>query len=687
MRRILSKGIAIFFGLIWFCALVGKSETIAYWKFDKVINNKTVDFASGFEDIIEGNFRIVKGVLGNAIKFDGFTTIIIREKEKTPKLSGDFTIEAWVALAAYPWNWCPIIAQENEGKEGYYFGIGPTGEVGLKMAINGKWVECVSKDRISLRKWYHLVATFSEKKGIKIFINGSLTSKLKVVGKLTPAIDENLVIGRNREKKVPSHPVRPFATLPAWFSLDGIIDELKIYDREISFEEVVAKYKSFKNVQPPDILIRKIPIGPLTPSRFGAYYTRLNYYEEWEALWRCGPYSDIVVQFDNSPIRVIFWRGTRYSPVWIMDKGLMLADQSAENFNRKEGCFEHMLDSKCFYSHVRIIENTPARIVIHWRYIPVSVYQHFSQKNELTGWPDVIDEYYTFYPDIIGIRKVVEWTSGRRLGPQETIILCNPGQKPEDVINLDALTLINLKGEAFTYSWENKVPKFKEGSPPNPVIQLINLKSEWKPFIIFEPGCRMKVFGIEHRRGVSHFPWWNHWPVAQIPSDGRYAQAPDRASHFSIAWGGPPMHKGPGPTYWGNWIYGAGRKSPKELSVLAKSWINPPSLTIKEKGLTFQGYDRGQRAYIITCDSEVLNNQVDIIVNANQESPVVNLCFVFKRGGDRKLKVSIDNRKLEQEKEYRIGTIRTLDGTDIILWIFKKSVEPFKITIFPVVEE
>ena len=40
--------------------------------------------------------------------------------------------------------------------------------------------------------------------------------------------DVDLVIGMNREQRKQSHPVRPFATLPAWFALDGIIDELKI---------------------------------------------------------------------------------------------------------------------------------------------------------------------------------------------------------------------------------------------------------------------------------------------------------------------------------------------------------------------------------------------------------------------------------------------------------------------------
>jgi hypothetical protein len=34
----------------------------------------------------------------------------------------------------------------------------------------------------------------------------------------------------------------------------------------------------------------------------------------------------------------------------------------------------------------------------------------------------------------------------------------------------------------------------------------------------------------EVRRDVSIYPWWNHWPTAFEPSNGRYALAADRAS-------------------------------------------------------------------------------------------------------------------------------------------------------------
>ena len=36
-----------------------------------------------------------------------------------------------------------------------------------------------------------------------------------------------------------------------------------------------------------------------TGGRFGAFYTRLKYYEVWDNLWRFGPYPDVVVGFDR----------------------------------------------------------------------------------------------------------------------------------------------------------------------------------------------------------------------------------------------------------------------------------------------------------------------------------------------------------------------------------------------------
>ncbi|RFT15273.1 MAG: hypothetical protein OP8BY_0568 [Candidatus Saccharicenans subterraneus] len=670
-------------GLLTWPEEVGRTNLVAWWRLEAVNNNRITDAVGRKEDQITGNYKLVEGVADKAIRFDGFTTLITRNASDFPSLNQNFAIEAWVAPAAYPWNWCPVVAQHKGEVAGFYFGIGPRGEVGLGLAVNGQWHMTISEEKIPLRKWSQIAASFDQNNGVKIYINGRLVNQEKVLGKFVQSRDSNLVIGMNYEKVVPSDPVRPQATLPARFSFDGIIDEIKIYNQALDDTIVSRSFESARPGSEPDIPVRVMPSGRTGPGRFGAYYTKLKYYEEWDALWRVGDYADVVVEFDNSPIRVVFWRGTRYSPVWVMENGQWMADQSAESFTDEDGCFEHMLDAKCLYSHVRIIENTRARVVVHWRYIPVCVRQKFSQVDELTGWPDAVDEYYTFYPDGTGVRKVIMYTSGKPLGPQETIILCQPGTRPEDNVNLDAITLVNLRGESHVYSWAQGPPKLDPEKPVAPVIQVVNLKSKAKPFLIFEPGCRMRVFGIEVRGNVSPFPWWNHWPVAQIPSDGRYAQAPDRASHFSLAWGGPPIHKGEDLKYWAAWIYGTTTDRPEKLAELARSWINAPELTLSSDSYKFLGYDISQRAYLIQKSNPAGANILRGTLAAGPEKPVHNLCLVIKDWGDSEAQVIIDGERQDKSSGIRLGNIRRIDGNDLIVWLERKSIKPIKIEIKP----
>ena len=209
-------------------------------------------------------------------------------------------------------------------------------------------------------------------------------------------------------------------------------------------------------------------LGPAGPGRFGAYYTKLNYYWEWDDLFRVAEQPDVVVQFDGSPIRVVFWRGTRFSPVWVTENNLWMADQSVETWDGKEGCFEHMQDPKCLYSHVRVIENTPARVVVHWRYAPVSAYNHLWNADPRTGWALWVDEYYYFYPDRTGIRQV-SWQTGSLGRPsqfQESIVFAHPGQVQGDVINEDYVTVANLKGEKVVFSYVKDPPKRDDESHP-----------------------------------------------------------------------------------------------------------------------------------------------------------------------------------------------------------------------------
>ncbi|MCK4252816.1 hypothetical protein KAX97_15325, partial [candidate division WOR-3 bacterium] len=298
-----------------------------------------------------------------------------------------------------------------------------------------------------------------------------------------------------------------------------------------------------------------------------------------------------------------------------------------------------------------------------------------SQVDEISGWQDCVDEYFTFYPDGIGVRKVIEHSTGNPLGPSESIVLCQPGTTPEDNINLDAMTLVNMDGESYTYSWADGTPEFKSGeNPPDPVIQIVNLKSRNKPFTIFEPENNMAVFSIEQRENVSHFPWWNHWPVAQNPSDGRYCQATDRASHFSLAWGSPPHHKGENNTFWFAWLYGASTQPANELADLARSWNRAPELLTRDKGIRNKGYDKTQRAYILESIDAGRQGKIEFDFKASKESPMVNACIIIENLSSDISKIRNGNRNLKPGADYHVGRINTLEGSKLILWIENKSV-------------
>ena len=679
MRKVIFLGGFVLAILLVKCALAGDEGLVAWWKFDEVEGKTARDSVSGVEDEIRGNFKFVNGSINRALKFDGFTTSVVRKAAKAPKLGDAFTIEAWVALGAYPWNWCPIVSREKEEKAGYYFGIDSQGRLGLSVGAGGEWLSCkseISAERrkqigpkvgLDLRTWYHLAGVYDSESGITIYVDGEIRGALPVEGKVDFAPEMDLLIGRNHRKTTPTHPVRAFATHPSWYSFDGIMDEIKIYNRALDAGEITSAYKAQRPEGKPDIPERHFPTVPET-SRFGAYYTKLEYYEEWDALWRMSEHPDIVVRFDEHPIKVMFWRGSRYSPCWVTENGKWMADQSREEggggAEGAMGCCEHMSDAQCRHSHVRLIEDNDARVVVHWRYALIDTLYRQTGVDAETGWGLWGDEIYTIYPDGVGVRNVLPGKGGW----QETIFFSEPGTRPEDNCELEAITVVNLKGQSRSYSWEHGYPKIDLDSP---LIQMTNLKSKYRPFLIFRTGSRMRVFNVEVRPAYSHFPWWNHWPVAQVASDGRHAQAADRAAHSSLVWGRP---KG------GAALYGLTNKPAVELLALAKSWNFPAELKIQGKGFTSSGYDYKQRAYIIKCNA---GKTLEFELSGSENSPMLNPAFVIKNWGEGGARLKINGKKIKRGKNFRLGRRHTLEGSDLIVWIQKESTKSVRISLSP----
>ena len=668
-------------------------DPIDWWSFNKVQNRIIIDKASNIQDTIEGNFRLVKGILGNALKCDGFTTRIIRKAQKTIEISSNFTIEAWVAPQAYPWNWCAVVEQRYENQRGFYFGIDAEGRIGLNASVNRIWRECISNSKIPFMKWSYIAATFDSDKGIILYINGEQTGYLNVKGYLLNDIPMNLEIARNSQKMVPASLNRAGKVrIPASYSFDGIIDELKIYSTALTSDEIKKNYKKFASNENPELKWRKLPQLINKHPEFGAFYTNLKYDEDWDTLWRVDKYPDIVVTFDSINFWMTFWKGTNYNMNMITPNNKWIADQSAEGGGPEtQGCAEHMSDKHNRYSHVRVIENSEARIIIHWRYALTDVTYQIANIDPVTEWGDWADEYYYIYPDGIAVRSFIIHGKNDSYSITEPTILSNPGEKPEDNINLDAVTLSNLKADKCTYSYKTWPSNGKPGAEfnnpiPAAVLCMLNIKSEYKPFYIYEPGTRIIPYGggiKEIDYSYSHFHARNHWPIAQIPCDGRFALADDRVTSSAITSPEPPMlrNKKTG-TLEGRFVLGLTNKSIDELVPFARFWIRTPKLKINSTGFYSSGFDRNERAFKI-IKSDDAEDSLNLKIDADQNSPIVNPVFVIKNWGKKNLSLFVGNRELLFKKDYRYTLRKTLETTDLILWIRIKSFSVINLSLIP----
>ena len=296
--------------------------------------------------------------------------------------------------------------------------------------------------------------------------------------------------------------------------------------------------------------------------------------------------------------------------------------------------------------------------------------------DEKTGWCDWSDWYYYIYPDGIAVKTMHLWTNGERNHEwQESMAIFGPDQHPEQIIHTkDALSMLNLEGDEVDYDWVTGPPP-DVSRPEGECIQYINYTGNYKPVSIAHFDST-NVYGGEITE-YAVFPTWNHWPVSQMPSDGRYAIYPDRTAHSSLSHLFLPVYKavedGPTPYYEKILMEAMLDLKPKNLVPIARSWMRAPKL-IGLEGAEGK-YDRGQRAYVLNKNAD----NISCTVGASAQSPIYNLSFVVKGWDDSSNADVLVNGKNEGIKQ---GTFRDTDGTrTLTVFIEKQTSRPLKVDI------
>jgi hypothetical protein len=301
----------------------------------------------------------------------------------------------------------------------------------------------------------------------------------------------------------------------------------------------------------------------------------------------------------------------------------------------------------------------------------------------------------------VGVRKMELHYSKpeRKHDWVEQIVVLPPGKYPDDVIEKEGVSLVNMSGNVQKYSWHDEDLKVEMPEPKGANMSFVNLKSTYRPFFIISPNPVetvegkwdspfFRTYAAKMARGYRQDPvpsvygWWNHWPVAQVPGDGRWVTTPDRPSHFNLTtfvqW---EDYKFTNHVRTRIMLQGMTDKKAEELVPLARSWLQAPKMKLTSDAYKGGHYDQSERAYLIEKkDSDNLTS-CTLEVEASEDSPLLNPAIIIKNWGNQLSTLSVDGQNIMQGEDFRQGIRKGPNGEDLIIWIRLDSQKPVNISL------
>jgi hypothetical protein len=247
---------------------------------DEGLGDNTKEKITKTSSLIPGHKTVwKKGVSGTALEFDGYNTVVSVPAAKAPAVSGgSLTLEGWFALGAYPWNWAPIVQQGDN--DGYFLGVDSHGYPGFMVKVDSVWEQLsvpnsppyTDANHLALFRWSQIAGTYNKNDGMmRLYINGNEIASKSIGKGGMQTVNADVRVGKANILRKPTEGTN--TNLPSEFGIDGLIDEVKVYNVALSSSQVTASYAKY-NLGPtitnaPDMQKRKFP-DPSTIGEFKA---------------------------------------------------------------------------------------------------------------------------------------------------------------------------------------------------------------------------------------------------------------------------------------------------------------------------------------------------------------------------------------------------------------------------------
>ena len=214
-----------------------KSGLVGYWKLDE--NNGTKIFNSGsLGSTLNGDFGTSapswtnNGKIGKALTFNNKKYAVVINNNNLIYTQNGFTYSAWIKGSSFAASYNMFMGQYLP-----YFDVynnGSTNKLHMSMNAGGAQRVVDGTTNMTTNRWYHVVATYDSQGYMKVYLDGKLDGTSGPY--LTPNIgNQNFYLGTWESGL--SYP------------FDGDIDEVKIYNRALTADEIKQDYNAGSAIQ------------------------------------------------------------------------------------------------------------------------------------------------------------------------------------------------------------------------------------------------------------------------------------------------------------------------------------------------------------------------------------------------------------------------------------------------------
>ncbi|MCX6924670.1 MAG: hypothetical protein NT154_15865 [Verrucomicrobia bacterium] len=227
-----------------------------------------MDSADHNNGVLKGGVGFAPGIVGQAFAFNGTSSYVRVPNSADLNPTGSFSIEAWVYPRQNPPEGAVLVTKwgdrgELEGQRSFTFSLLPGRALSFGISDSAhQWdgefhAFATDPEVVTEQAWNHVVAVYDQSSGTRrIFVNGV---------QVKSRTDEPITICNGRAPITIGAHSRGGGEVLGYFH--GLIDEVSLYHRALSAEEIQAAYSAIKSGKPkPEQSPKLASRPPTTPA-------------------------------------------------------------------------------------------------------------------------------------------------------------------------------------------------------------------------------------------------------------------------------------------------------------------------------------------------------------------------------------------------------------------------------------